>query len=351
MLNFIITVIILSLILGLIISIHEFGHFIAAKKSKVHVGEFSIGMGPLIFTKKPKKSETTYSLRALPIGGFVSITERENDDEKVSKNRILENKSFLQQFWVFINGIVFNFLLAVLIFFISGLIFGRPIDNTKVVSVPEDYPAFSSGIEVGDEILKVNGEEVKSSYDFSVEVNAKKIKDEYILTIKKKDGSVKDITLVPVIEKIEGEDYRRFGIGFQTEYKKGFKEALIYSVKGTVDTTVKIWDTLVMLFTGEVSLNNLSGPVGMYSIIDTAKSNGLINILYIIAYLSINVGIINLFPIPVFDGGRILILMIEKITKKKASEKLEVIINLVGFGFMILLMIFVTFNDILRIFR
>ncbi len=348
--NFIITLIILVFILSLIIGIHEFGHFIAAKKSGVYVEEFSIGMGPLIKQIRPKNSETTYSIRALPIGGFVAMSEKENDNKKIKKDKVLENKSYLKQLWVFSNGVIFNFFLAVIVFFFSGLIFGRPIENSIVAEVPEEYPAYESGIQVGDEIIKVNGKEIETYYDFSIEVNAKKPQDKYILTVKKTDGTIRDIEIEPVVQMVDDVEVRTFGVGFKTNYEKGLVNALIYSVEGVIDTTIKIWDTIVMLFTGEVSVNNLSGPVGMYSIIDSAKASGLINILYITAYLSINVGMINLFPIPVFDGGRILLLTIEKIVRKKASEKLEIGINLAGFAIMLLLMILVTFNDIVRLF-
>ena len=112
--NFLITIMILFIMLGLIISIHEFGHFIAAKKCGVYVDEFSIGMGPLIYKHKPKNSETTYSLRLLPIGGYVSMAEKADPKAKIKKDKILENKSFWQVLWVLINGITFNFLLAIL---------------------------------------------------------------------------------------------------------------------------------------------------------------------------------------------------------------------------------------------
>lgn len=347
--NFIVTFLLLAFILGLIISVHEFGHFIAAKKSGVYVEEFSLGMGPLIHKFKPKKSETTYSFRLLPIGGYVAMAEKESDEYKIEEDRVLENKGFFTKLWVFINGIVFNFILAIVVFFISGLIYGRPIENAKIALVDSNYPAYDAGLEVGDEILKVDGKDIDTYYDFTVETNAKTPRKKYILTIKKTDGSVSDVEISPKVEKIEGEEYRRFGIGFKTEYLKGFKNAFIYAFEGMWDTTVKIWDTLVMLFSGDISVKNLSGPVGMYSIIDSAKSSGFINILYILAYLSINVGIINLIPVPVFDGGRILILCIEKLIRAKTSEKLEIILNIVGFGIMILLMIFVTFNDIVRL--
>lgn len=347
--NFIITLLLLVVILGIIISVHEFGHFIAAKKRGVHVDEFSLGMGPLLYEFKPKKSETTYSLRLLPIGGYVAMAEKYDKESKVKKNRVLENKSFWEIFWVLINGVTFNFLLAVVLFFIMGLFQGRPVDNTYVYSLTENYPAIETEMEVGDEIIKVNGNEVESYYDFNVEVNAKKGQEEYTLTVKKEDGTIKDIKIVPIEEEIDGVVYRRFGIGFTTRYEKGFFNALIYSVEGTIDTMGKIWETLVLLVCGDISMDNLSGPVGMYSVIDSVKSQGILNIIYILAYLSVNVGVINLLPIPVFDGGRIFILIIEKLTKKKASEKLEEVLNLIGFGLMILLMIFVTFNDIIRL--
>ena len=347
--NFIITLLLLVVILGIIISVHEFGHFIAAKKCGVHVDEFSLGMGPLIYQYKPKNSETTYSLRCIPIGGYVAMAEKYDKESKIKKNKVLENKGFWANFWVFINGVVFNFLLAILLFFILGLFQGRPQENTIVQYIAEDYPAISTDIEIGDEIIKVNGEEVETYYDFNVEVNAKEAKEEYTLTVKKQDGTIKDIKMKPVIEEIDGVEYRRFGIGFSTKYEKGFLNALIYSVEGTIDTIIKIWETLVMLVVGDIGADNLSGPVGMYSVIDTIKSQGIMNVIYMIAYLSINVGVINLLPIPVFDGGRLFILIIEKITKKKTSEKLEGILNMIGFGLMLLLMIFVTFNDIIRL--
>ena len=347
--NFIITLLLLFFILGIIITVHEFGHFIAAKKSGVHVDEFSLGMGPLIYQFKPKDSETTYSLRALPIGGYVAMAEKYDKEAKIKKNRVLENKRFLNVFWVLVNGVVFNFLLAIVLFFIMGIFQGRPVDNTYIYNLAENYPAIETELQVGDEILKVNGVEIDSYYDFNVEVNAKEGKDKYTLTVKKEDGSIVDVTIDPIEEEIDGVLYRRFGIGFATRYEKGFLNALIYSVEGTIDTIVKIWDTLVMLFCGDISMDNLSGPVGMYSVIDTVKSQGIMNVIYILAYLSVNVGVLNLLPVPVFDGGRILILIIEKIIKRKTSEKLEEILNIVGFGLMILLMIVVTFNDIIRL--
>ncbi len=351
--NVIITILILCVILGLIISIHEFGHFIAAKKSGVYVDEFSIGMGPVLWKHKPKDSETTYSLRAFPIGGFVSMAEKKDpDNKKIKKDQILENKSFLHNLWVFINGIVFNFILAIVLFFISGLIYGRPISEPIVSSVSEGGAAEKVGIASGDRIIKINGTSIKTLDDFLLEASAKKLEDEYVFTVEKADGSIVDYNIYPEVKKDKNgkEESRIYGILFSGgSHKKGFKQAVIYAFTGFYENFVTIFKILGSLFNGKVSVKSLSGPVGIYTIVDSVKSQGLETLIYLTAYLSINVGIINLIPIPVFDGGRIFILIIEKIIKRKTGEKLEYTLNLIGFGLMILLMIYVTFNDIIRL--
>ena len=348
--NFIITILILFIMLGIIIAVHEFGHFIAAKKSGVYVDEFSLGMGPLIFKHKPKKSETTYSLRLFPIGGFVSMAEKYDKTQKIKKDRVLENKGFFKILWVLINGIVFNFILAIILFFISGLIYGRPISSTKVVDVVEGGRAALAGIEAGDTILEVNGVKTSTWDDFILEASAKKLKDNYVFKIKKSTGEIVEYNIMPEVKKEGKEETRVYGIvGNGVEYKKGFSNAVKYAFIGTYDNTKTIFRILGSLFNGSVSVKNLSGPVGIYSIVDNIKANGFVALIYLTAYLSINVGIINLIPIPVFDGGRVLILLIEKITGRKSGEKLELALNYIGFGLMLLLMLFVTFNDITRL--
>ncbi len=348
--NFIITILILFLMLGLIISIHEFGHFIAAKKSGVYVDEFSLGMGPLIIKHKPKNSETTYSLRLLPIGGYVSMAEKEDKKSKIKKERVLENKKFLNVLWVLINGIVFNFILAIVLFFISGLIYGKPVSEPVISSVIEDGVAYKAGLEAGDRIIEVNGVKITTWDDFILEASAKKLKDNYEFVIEKPNKNIVKYNLTPEIKKENGEEVRVFGIvSSGVTYHKGFKNALSYAFVGTYENSKTIFRILGSLFTGEVSVKNLSGPVGIYSIVDQVKSTGLRTLLYLTAYLSINVGIVNLIPIPVFDGGRIFILIIEKIIRRKTGEKLELALNYIGFALMILLMLYVTFNDISRL--
>lgn len=349
--NFLITLLILFIILSVIIIVHEFGHFIAAKKGGVYIDEFSLGMGPQLLKYKPKKSETTYSLRAFPIGGFVSMAEKEDSSNKaIKKNQVLENKSFGRKLLVLINGILFNCFLAIFLFFISGLFYGRPVSEPVINKVVEGMAAEKAGLESGDKILEVNGVKINTWDDFLLEASAKKLKDEYIFKVEKSNGDIKEYNLVPEVQEVEGQEVKVFGIQSSgTTYYKGFKNAVIYAFEGFYTNFKTIFKILGNLFTGEVPVKSLSGPVGIYSLVDSVKSQGMNTLLYLTAYLSINVAIINLIPIPVFDGGRVLILLIEKITRRKSSDNLEAILNYVGFALMILLMLYVTFNDIIRL--
>jgi regulator of sigma E protease len=253
--------------------------------------------------------------------------------------------------WVLIDGIVFNFILAIVLFFISGLIYGKPVNEPIVKETVEGKAAYLAGIEAGDRIISINGVSINTWDDFLLEVSAKKLKDNYEFVVKKSSGEIKNYNIVPeVIKNEKGEETRVFGIVSNgTVYKKGLLNAISYAFVGTYENSVTIFKIIASLFTGQVSVKSLSGPVGIYSIVDQVKSQGFITLLYLTAYLSINVGIVNLIPIPVFDGGRVLLLIIEAITKKK-YPKLESILNYVGFGLMILLMLIVTFNDILKLF-
>ena len=252
--NFILTLLILMIILGVIITIHEFGHFIAAKKNGVYIDEFSIGMGPLIFTHKPKNSETTYSFRLLPVGGFVSMAEKEDpENKKIKKNRVLENKNFWVRLLVLLNGIIFNCILAIFLFFISGLIYGKPVNTAKIARIEEGSAAYTSGLEVGDTIIKINGNNIESLDDFLLEAAAKKLKDNYVFTIKKQDGSTKDINIKPEVHTENEEEVRKYGIGFDgTTHKKGFMNAVSYAFEGFYSNTITIIKIVGSLFTGDV---------------------------------------------------------------------------------------------------
>ena len=347
--NFIITLIILIIVLGIIVFIHELGHFIAAKKSGVYVHEFAIGMGPEIYSFKRKNDETKYSLRLLPLGGYNALANENEVNKKIKKEQILENKSFIKRFFVLIMGIVFNFILAIILFFINSLIYGSQVTDPYIGDVVEDSPAYKAGIQKNDLILKINGVKVSSFDDVLLETRFAKLKDNYKFLIERDNLEI-ELNIKPDIEENENnEKIPVFGFTSTTRRNYGFLNSLKYSFSQTYKLTKNIFNILGKLFTGKISASNLSGPVGVFSVIDNVKSKGLESLIYLTAYLSLNVGIINIIPIPVFDGGRLLLLLLEKIKGKKLNPKIETYLNAFGTILLIVLMIYVTFNDIFKL--
>ena len=325
------------LILGSIVAIHEFGHFIFAKLANIYVYEFSIGMGKKIFGKKKKNGETEFCVRAVPLGGYVMIAGEDVEDKEIPSDRQMCNKSFIQRFLVLFAGPFNNFLFAFLILFISAIIYGA-ISTTPIIgNVITDYPAFNAGLESGDLLISINGEKVNS--------------ETVVFEVEKNNGNIVKYEVTP-IEVTDEEGNISYKYGLSPEYKKeyGFAKSIGYAFKRTISLFGSMIDTLKYLFTGKVGVDQLSGPVGIFTIIDSQAKEGLEAVLYLVAYLSINVGIINLLPFPAFDGGRILFLIIEKVFKKPVSKKVENMIHSIGFMLIIGLLIYVTFNDILRLF-
>ena len=351
--NTIITILLLLLIIGIIVTIHEFGHFIAAKKSGVYVSEFSIGMGPKIFGFKRKNDDTDYNLRLFPIGGFVAMASKQGeiDNKKIRNEQILENKRFYQKILILSMGIIFNYLLALVLLFLNGIIFKSPVQTPIISLVEENSAAYEAGLKEGDIVYSVDGRHICTSSDLMIELLAKKPRDKYEIVVKN-NANTSTLTLVPkLITNEQGESSLSFGFALESKKESGFLSAIKYSFSTVYYTTRTIFLTVVDMFRGEIKLNSLSGPVGMYSVVDEVKSVGLESVIYLLAYLSINVGFINLIPVSVFDGGRIFVVLIEKIFNTKVSDKLETIISLVGFAFLILLTIYITYGDILELIK
>jgi len=338
------------LILGSIVAIHEFGHFIFAKLANIYVYEFSIGMGKKIFGKKRKNGETEFCVRAFPLGGYVMIAGEDVEDQKISKDRQMCNKNFIQRFLVLFAGPFNNFLFAFLLLLVSAFIYGAVVTTPYIGEVVEGYPAYEAGLQSGDLVLSIDGEKI---YDWDRALVKLQISNGEAVTfeVKKANGEVKKYTVNPLKElDEEGNESYKFGIATKYEKEYGFGKSLSYAFKRTISLFGSMFDTLKYLFTGKVGVNQLSGPVGIYSIIDSQAKEGFEAILYLVAYLSINIGVINLLPFPAFDGGRILFLIIEKVFRRPVSKKVENIIHSIGFMLIIALLIYVTFNDILRLF-
>lgn len=338
------------IILSAIVAVHEFGHFIFAKLSHTYVYEFSIGMGKKIFGKKRKNGETEFCIRAVPLGGYVMIAGEDTVDDKIPADRQMCNKSFIQRFAVLFAGAFNNFVFAFLILFISALIYGASSTKPIVGELVVDYPAYTSGLEQGDLLLSINDKKV-SSWDRALLLIQTSDGSPMKFEVSKSDGRKVTYEITPIEVVEDGITSYKFGISTYYEKERGFIKSLTYSVNKLGALFVSMFDSIKYLVTGKVGVNQLSGPVGIYSVVDSQAKLGLEAVLYLVAYLSVNVGVINLLPFPAFDGGRILFLFIEKIFRKPVSKNVENTIHSIGFMLIIGLLVYVTFNDVIRLIK
>lgn len=346
------TLIYFVIILGVIVLVHEFGHFIFAKIFGIYVYEFAIGMGPRLFHWKSKKGETEYSVRAIPIGGFCSLAgeDLDNDDKvKIPSDRRLQSKPVWQRFLVMFFGAGNNFILALLLLLVIALGWGATTSKPIISELVANNPAEIAGLEIGDTILKINGHKVKTSDDVSIYLQVEDKDKPITFTIKRNEKEL-DVDVKPIKEEVDGSSIYRVGIVSKGETKHGFIPSIQYAFTKMGSLFRQMVITFKGLFTGGLSVSQLSGPVGIYNIVGEQANYGFKNILYLIALLSVNVGFINLIPLPAFDGGRILFLVIEKIKGSPVKAETENKIHTIGFILLLALMIYITFNDILKFF-
>ena len=349
--SFILNLLLFIVILGFIVLVHEFGHFIFAKMNGVYVYEFAIGMGPKLFSKKSK--ETEYSIRAVPIGGFCQLAGEdvgEDDLQKVPKKRRLQSKTAFQRFLIMFFGAGNNFISAILIIFIIGLFFGSTSMKPVITTAEKGYPAYEAGISAGDVVKEINGHKISYVDDITLYLAVSDPTKNTTIKVEKENGSIETYKFKPMKVKENGQEVYRYGIGMKQEKQHGFVNALVYTGKKTASIFKQMAITVSYLFTGGIKLSQLSGPVGIYSVVGEQSKAGIASILYLVAFLSINVGFINLLPLPAFDGGHILFIIIEKIKGSPVSPELETKIHTVGLILLMLLMVIVTINDIIRLF-
>lgn len=347
----ILNIILFILILGFIVFIHEFGHFMMAKLNGVYVYEFAIGMGPKLFGWKGK--ETEYCLRLIPIGGFCAIAGEDVEDDdlkKIPKSKRLQAKSAWQRFLIMFFGAGNNFISAILILFLMALIWGGTTMNTVLSSVEKDSPAAKAGLEVGDEIVEFNGHKITTNDDLALYMALAKPTKANTFVVEKADGKEETYKIKPEKVKEDGKERYVYGIAIKNKKTTGFINAIKYTGQKTVSIFKQMGITVGYLFTGGISLNQLSGPVGIYSVVGESSKAGIQNIFYLIAFLSINVGFINLLPLPAFDGGHILFIIIEKIKGSPVDAELENKIHMIGMLLLLLLMFVITVNDIIKLF-
>lgn len=342
------TLIYFILVLGITVLIHELGHFIFAKRAGIYIYEFSIGMGPRLFKYKRKNDETEYSVRLFPIGGYVSMAGEDIEiDKNIPKEKQMQSKTWLQRFLTIIAGVLFNFLLAIVLLFIIGLINGVPNDKPYIEKISKNAPIYKSNIKEGDLITKVNKTKVKDNESLVLELQVNKGKD-IDFEILHKNGKKEVIKATPIKE---GKNKGSYGFVLDSTIKRGIIPSIKYAFTKTYSLLRQMVIIIGYLCVGKLSLSNLAGPIGIFNIVGQAAKVGFINIIYLIAYLCINVGLINIIPLPAFDGGRLLFLIIEKIKGSPVNPKIENTIHTIGFMLLMALMIFISYNDILRILK
>ena len=313
---------------------HELGHFIAAKSVGVKVNEFAFGMGPALWKKQ--KGETLYAIRLFPIGGYCAM---EGENEESDNDRAFNNKPGWAKILVLVAGSLMNVIIAVVILSIMLGVAGSP--TTAIDKVQTGSPAYAAGMVKGDVITSIEGTEIKNWNDISSVIQ--KNKDGMNVTVNR-NGKTVNLQMTP--EKSNG----KYIVGITPAVTHNPVLAVRNGVLASWNMLGTMYVSLKEIFTGQVSAKNLQGPVGIVTMVHQSESYGLYYFLYLLSFISINLAVINMLPLPALDGGRILFVIIRKITGKMISDKMEASVHAAGMIMLLTLMVFVTWNDIGRLF-
>ena len=338
MIGFLISAIKIIFLLGFLIFIHELGHFTVARLCKVRVNEFAIGFGPTIWKKQGK--QTKYALRLIPLGGFVSM---EGEEERSEEEGSFSKASIPKRIAIVAAGAIVNIIFALVVYFILTASSGTYVSNVVNTTI-EGYPAQEIGIQSGDKIVEVNENKINNLYDLNeaLQENTEEI------TIKvERNGEIIEYVTLP--KEVTEQGYTMYYLGVNLKPAEDtFLNRCINGAISTKEFLFSIVDNLKQIFTGNVGVDQMVGPVGISEVV--SKTEGIKELIYMLALISISLGVTNLLPIPALDGGKILILIIEAIRRKPLKEELEIKIQLLGFSILIALSLYVTYNDIIRIF-
>jgi len=349
------------LVLGLLIFVHEFGHFIFAKLFGVRVLKFSLGFGPKILGKTV--GETEYVISAFPLGGFVKMFG-ENPDEQVvteaEKQVSFSHKPVWQRFLIVLAGPVFNLLFSVLLFFMVFAFLGVPtsVDTTRVGKVNVNSPAAQAGLLANDVILRINEQETLGWDDVLAGVKSSDGKP--LVIIVQRGNEKLQLTVTPAIDAVKnvfGEVVeKRFMIGIKKADEMTWQESSLYT--SLENACLQTWMYISLTAVGFMKIiqqvvpaSELGGPILIAQIAGEQMRAGWVNLIYFIGLLSVNLGLLNLLPIPVLDGGHLAFLTIEGLRRKPLNMRAQIIAQQVGIGLLGTLMIFVFYNDIIRLFR
>lgn len=331
------------LMLGVLITLHEFGHFIASRLTGIEVMEFSAGMGPLICQKKSKKG-TMFSLRAIPVGGYCRYYDEEDGEPDFDYSK----KPVWKRAVATASGPLMNFLAAFLIVVLFLSVLGQQMITNQVGHVEENMPAQEAGLLEGDTIVAVGDTRTENTNEISALIAQSGYEPVSITVLR--DGKELTFTMEP---KYDAEASRyRVGVEYRiVRYRMALRESIPASFQWNVNVIRTMCETLVGLFTRGEGVDELSGPVGtVYVIQEATRQGGIDMYLLLAAMISANLGFMNLLPIPGLDGSRLIFLLIEAIRRKPVDRRIEGTVYMIGFAFLIGLMLLLTFQDVTRIF-
>ena len=334
------------LLLGVLVFLHEGGHFLVARLNNITVNEFAIGMGPKIFSRVSKKSGIRYSLRVFPIGGYVSMA---GEDEASDDVNAFCNKNVWRRISTVLAGPVTN----VLVGFIGMLVLVMltvPASNI-VAAFTDDATSDECGLQINDKIVAVNGVKTHTGNEVAYEITYQGDAPIDITVVRNGETLVLEDVVFPMVEEqgviLGSLDFQFFGVG---EGDKSFGLILSHTFWRTYSTAKMVWDSLADLVTGRFGLDAVSGPIGMTELVGSALATGWESLLYLWVIISVNLGVMNLLPLPALDGGRLIFLLWEAITRKPVNKKIEAYINAAGLLILMALMLIITFKDIIKLF-
>ena len=339
----IISIIKIVIVFGLIVVMHEGAHFLVAKKNNIYVREFAIGFGPKIFSKT--KNGTVYSIRAIPFGGFNDLADNpksEKETDEIADHQYFRDASVRVRLAIVLAGAIANILFAMLLFFTINLFY----ENKSLVVdfVGTEFNAYGI-ILPNDELKKVDDKKLHVRSDL----------DNYFFTEQPEQVKVtlirdgKEMVIDVPTSKIELGNSVRYLLGVNMKpVEKTLKNQFYHSFWNTINFVIKTFNGYRLLFTGGLSIDSFSGPIGIGETI--ASSRGIYEILHYLAAISISLGIVNLIPIPGLDGGKTVLLLYKLITRKKVNEDVEAILTIIGVFILLMLALYVTQKDIFRFF-
>lgn len=332
-------------VFGLLVMIHELGHFLMARAFGVGIHEFSIGMGPKIFSKKGKKYDTDYSLRAFPIGGYVSMV---GEDEESDLPEAFGNKKVWQRILIVIAGPLMNILLGFLLMAVLVLISGQ-LASATVGDFNEGATSPAYGLQIGDTVKEVGGVHIHTGNELVYEIMNQGYEPIDLVVERNGEKVVLEDVIFPGLTtegvNFGSPDFRVYGEA------RNFGNIVKHTFFRSVSTVKMIVDQLKDLLRGRYGMSAVSGPVGITKEIGTAAKSGFSTLLYLVTVISVNLGVFNILPIPALDGGRLLFLLVEAVTRKPVNKNVEGYIHFAGLLILFGIIILVTCKDIAGLFR